>query len=72
MTLPWLFIVLTVMSIPGPGLLQVILVLRITLGIGNTRTVGSAREPRTAPSRPRQSRETSEVVYPISLVVEAP
>ena len=41
LTFPWLFIVLTVMSILGPGLLQVILVLGISSGIGNTRTVRS-------------------------------
>ena len=41
LTFPWLFIVLTVMSILGPGLLQVILVLGISSGVGNTRTVRS-------------------------------
>ena len=40
-TFPWLFIVLTVMSILGPGLVQVIIVIGLTSGIGNIRTVRS-------------------------------
>lgn len=40
-TFPWLFIVLTVMSILGPGLVQVIIVIGFTSGIGNIRTVRS-------------------------------
>lgn len=42
MCLPWLFIVLTIMVLLKAGLLQVILVLGITNGIGSSRVVRSA------------------------------
>jgi len=38
---PWLFLVLTIMSILGPGILQVIIVLGVPWGIVNIRTVRS-------------------------------
>ena len=38
---PWLFLVITVMSLLGPGILQVIIVLGVPWGIVNIRTVRS-------------------------------
>ena len=39
LTFPWLFIVLTVMSLLGQGMVQMIVVLGAFMGIGNIRTV---------------------------------
>jgi len=39
MSFPWLFIVLSIMSLLGPGMFQVILVLGVFWGITNTRMV---------------------------------
>ena len=39
--IPWLFLVLTIMSLLGPGIVQVIIVLGIPWGIVNIRTVRS-------------------------------
>jgi peptide/nickel transport system permease protein len=42
MSFPWLFFVLSVMAVLGPGILQVILVLGLLRGIRNSRLVRSA------------------------------
>ena len=39
MTFPWLFLTLTIMSLLGPGVLQIILVLGFQWGIANVRTI---------------------------------
>ena len=39
MTFPWLFLTLTIMSLLGPGVLQIILVLGLQWGIANVRTI---------------------------------